>query len=192
MAQFLAYLQGQNKRRRAKKEGYAGLSRLEEGFNEAKGYWKPQYDFGQERLNAFKDWREGDGDMTSDPSYQFRLQQGNESLQNSAIAKGGLLSGNAMKAIQGFGQDMASQEYQNEFQRRMLELGYGSEATNAMAGLASQQGQAAGTMRAGIAQQNFTNLMEQWRMSAEVGQKANDVAQSWTPGGGGVPKSGGK
>lgn len=56
-------------------------------------------------------------DIYSDPSYQFRLQQGQDAIQSSAAAKGGLLSGATLKALQGYGQDMASQEYQDAYNR---------------------------------------------------------------------------
>lgn len=56
-------------------------------------------------------------DIYNDPSYQFRLQQGQDAIQSSAAARGGLLSGATLKALQGYGQDMASQEYQNAYNR---------------------------------------------------------------------------
>lgn len=56
-------------------------------------------------------------DIYSDPSYQFRLQQGQDAIQSSAAAQGGLLSGATLKALQGYGQDMASQEYSNAYNR---------------------------------------------------------------------------
>ena len=56
-------------------------------------------------------------DIYSDPSYQFRLQQGQDAIQSSAAAQGGLLSGATLKALQGYGQNMASQEYSNAYNR---------------------------------------------------------------------------
>lgn len=56
-------------------------------------------------------------DIYSDPSYQFRLQQGQDAIQSSAAAQGGLLSGATLKTLQGYGQDMASQEYSNAYNR---------------------------------------------------------------------------
>jgi hypothetical protein len=53
----------------------------------------------------------------NDPGYQFRLQQGEQALQNSAAARGGLLSGNTAQAITQYGQDYASNEYQNVYNR---------------------------------------------------------------------------
>lgn len=56
-------------------------------------------------------------DIYSDPSYQFRLQQGQNAIQSSAAAQGGLLSGATLKALQNYGQESASQEYGNAYNR---------------------------------------------------------------------------
>jgi len=52
-----------------------------------------------------------------DPGYGFRMQEGLKAVDAQAAARGGLISGAALKASQRFGQDMASQEYQNAFNR---------------------------------------------------------------------------
>jgi hypothetical protein len=56
-----------------------------------------------------------------DPGYAFRLQQGNQALQNSAAAGSGAMSGAALKDLLGYNQDMASQEYGNAFNRYQTE-----------------------------------------------------------------------
>lgn len=56
-------------------------------------------------------------DIYRDPSYQFRLQQGQDAIQSSAAAQGGLLSGATLKALQNYGQESASQEYGNAYNR---------------------------------------------------------------------------
>lgn len=56
-------------------------------------------------------------DFTRDPGYQFRLDQGMRGVENSAAARGGLLSGNALKALMNYGQDFASNEYMNSYNR---------------------------------------------------------------------------
>lgn len=58
----------------------------------------------------------------NDPGYQFRLQQGQQALENSASAKGGLLSGNTAVAEQQYGQDYASNEYSNVYNRQFGEF----------------------------------------------------------------------
>lgn len=56
-------------------------------------------------------------DLTTDPSYQFRLNEGLKALDRQAAMRGGLISGGALKATQEYGQQSASQEYQNAFNR---------------------------------------------------------------------------
>lgn len=53
----------------------------------------------------------------NDPGYQFRLQQGAAQLQNWAAAKGTLNDSGTANAMQDYGQNSASQEYQNVWNR---------------------------------------------------------------------------
>lgn len=53
----------------------------------------------------------------SDPSYQWRFQQGQQAVERSQAAKGLLNSGNAAIELQQYGQNAASQEYAAQFQR---------------------------------------------------------------------------
>ena len=52
-----------------------------------------------------------------DPGYAFRLQQGQEAANRMANLSGGLMGGNAMRGLQDYTQGLASQEYQNAFNR---------------------------------------------------------------------------
>lgn len=56
-------------------------------------------------------------DFVADPGYQFRVDEGKKALENSAAARGGLLSGNTLRAITQYGQDMGSQEFGNAYNR---------------------------------------------------------------------------
>lgn len=82
-------------------------------------------------------------DYQADPGYQFRLDQGNQALQNSAAARGGLLSGRAAKDAMAYNGGQASQEYANAFSRFQVNrsnklnplqslMGAGQTATNGM------------------------------------------------------------
>jgi hypothetical protein len=57
----------------------------------------------------------------ADPGYAFRLAEGQKALDRQAAARGGLISGGALKAAARYGQDMGSQEYQNAFNRYQSE-----------------------------------------------------------------------
>ena len=63
----------------------------------------------------------GQEQFQSDPGYAFRLSEGQKALERSAAARGGLISGSALKAATRYGQDMGSQEYQNAFNRYQTE-----------------------------------------------------------------------
>ena len=52
-----------------------------------------------------------------DPSYQFRFQEGQRATDRAAAARGGLVSGGRLAALQERGQQAASQEYAAEFSR---------------------------------------------------------------------------
>jgi anti-sigma28 factor (negative regulator of flagellin synthesis) len=65
----------------------------------------------------------------SDPSFKFRMQQGVNALDMSAASKGRLQSGAQDKAITQYGQDFASQEYTNAYNRG-LQTNNANNATN--------------------------------------------------------------
>ena len=56
-------------------------------------------------------------DMAADPSYQFRLQQGQDALERSGAARGVTNTGGTLKDILDYGQNAASQEYGNVYGR---------------------------------------------------------------------------
>lgn len=104
-------------------------------------------------------------DIYSDPSYQFRLNEGLDAVQSGAAAQGGLLSGATLKALQGYGQDMASQEYQNAYNRfnadqtnrynrlsNIVGLGQNAAAQQGNAGAQTAQAVANNTMAGANAQ----------------------------------------
>ena len=91
-------------------------------------------------------------DFQQDPGYAFRMSDGLKALDRQAAARGGLISGAALKASQRYGQDLASQEYQNAYNRynqnrslryNMLtgQQAVGQNATNAQTQAAGNYGQ---------------------------------------------------
>lgn len=109
------------------------------GDSTAADYGSLAKPFGMDQFNA-------------DPGYAFRQAEGMKALERSAAARGGLLSGSTMKGIQRFGQDLASQEYQNAFNRYQVErsarlnplqslMGAGQSSTNVLTSAAGQAGQ---------------------------------------------------
>jgi len=66
---------------------------------------------------ATKEFAYGPFNYTADPGYAFRMKEGLNAMNATAAARGGLISGNALKAGQIYGQEMGSQEYGNAFNR---------------------------------------------------------------------------
>ena len=76
-----------------------------------------------------------------DPSYGFRMQQGQQATQRQANLAGGMIGGNALKAMQDYTQGLASTEYGNAFNRFQTQRSniYNTLASIAGIGQASQQ-----------------------------------------------------
>ena len=91
-------------------------------------------------------------DFQADPGYAFRMSEGMKALEASRAAQRGgstgLLSGATGKALQRYGQDLASQEYGNAFNRFQTERVNRLQPLGALMGTgqaaASNQGAAAG------------------------------------------------
>ena len=100
----------------------------------------------QAGMNALNRMQSGDVMGMMDPSYQFRLGEGMKALERTASARGGLISGGALKAAQRYGQEFASNEFGNAYNRLAGLAGVGQTATNAMGGAAGQFGTNAGNL----------------------------------------------
>jgi len=89
-------------------------------------------------------------DFTTDPGYAFRLSEGQKQLDRQAAIRGGQISGAALKAAGRYGQEMASQEFGNAYNRFRETQGL---RRNALAGVAGYGPTAASSMNA--AGQNY-------------------------------------
>lgn len=115
--------------------GMTGQNRLMEllgvgGNPNAQGYGQYGKNFGM-------------SDFQQDPGYAFRLSEGLKALDHTAAARSGLISGNAIKAAGQYGQNAASEEYQNAFNRYQINR---SNQLNPLQSLAGQGQTAAGVI----------------------------------------------
>jgi hypothetical protein len=83
--------------------------------------------------------------LQMDPGYGFRLGEGMKAMDRQAAARGGLISGGALKAAQRYGQEMGSQEFGNAYNRLAGLAQIGPSAAGVMSNLgqnfAGQYGQ---------------------------------------------------
>jgi hypothetical protein len=110
------------------------------------------------------------GMFQADPGYAFRMSEGMKALERSAASRGGLLSGATMKGIQRYGQDLASQEYQNAFNRFQAQRTGTLNPLQALAGV-SQSGATTLGQQAGQMGSNIQNALG----ALGAGQAANII-----------------
>lgn len=112
----------------------------------------------------------GTAEFQADPGYAFRLSEGQKALERSAAARGGLISGGALKAATGYGQEMGSQEFARARERALSNYGtnvarsdtgynrlaglagVGQTATSALGSAAGQYGTAGANLITGAGQ----------------------------------------
>jgi hypothetical protein len=126
-------------------------------------------------------------DFRADPGYNFRMKEGLKSLDATAAARGGLISGNALRGAQEFGQDLASQEYTNAYNRYRTNradvltplqsiLGQGQTTASELGSAGQNYAKNAGStmMAAGNARASgYTNSADSWNRA--IGGASNTI-----------------
>lgn len=145
----------------------AGTAGLGDYQAAVQGFEKPEFTYQQQDFNL-GNWK--------DPGYDFRLAEAEKLIQGSAAAKGGALGSGALKSLQTRGQDMASQEYANAYDRWLKDsqlrygqaadqygrdLGYQTQNISQLGDLAGMGSQAIGnlgTLGSGVGNSMMTGL----------------------------------
>jgi len=105
-------------------------------------------------------------DLYKDPSYQFRLEQGQKALDRAGAAAGRFLSGRQLQATSDYNQGAASQEFQNAYNRAL-----GTFSTNE--GNRKNAFDTNETNRFNAYQANFTNAINPLLSLSGSGQVAS-------------------
>lgn len=119
--------QAANAQQKAAKEA---RNTIEKYTQQATGYQQPYYDVGTQNLNTVnqrnsqgyydmpvQNYQQQAFNFQEDPGYQFRQSEGMRGVNANAAAQGMSLSGATQKALQKYGQGLASQEYANAYDR---------------------------------------------------------------------------
>jgi hypothetical protein len=125
--QYKQFLETQKTQKPFLEAGYKGENRLLDllglsGNTNVQGYGSLAKNFSM-------------ADYQADPGYDFRLTEGIKALDRTAASRGGLLSGAALKGVTRYGQGLASEEYQNAYNR------YNTNRANILNPLQSLAGQ---------------------------------------------------
>lgn len=137
-------------------------------------------------------------DFQKDPGYDFRMQEGQKALERSAAARGGLQSGGTLKALSRYGQDYASNEYQNAYTRfnadrdrrfsRLSSLaGLGYNAAGGLAGAAGAYGSSMANIYTGLGNAVAASNLAKGNLNKEITMAGiNAGARAMSSGSGGV------
>lgn len=142
------------------------------------------------------------------PGYQFQLQQGQQALQQSAAARGNLLTGGTAEALDNYSQGLAASNYQNVYNNALSAYNtnynaYQNQQTNeynrlaALAGVGQQTASTLGTLGQNASNSiasNITGTAQQMGQDYTNAAAANasgiyNSAAAWNSGIGGVGKS---
>lgn len=96
----------------------------------------------------------------ADPGYGFRLREGMKALERSAAARGGLLSGATLRGVQEYGQDLASQEYTNAFNRYQAERAARLNPLQSLTGMGQTTAANVATQAGQLGQNIGSNLIQ--------------------------------
>lgn len=112
------------------------------------------------------------------PAYAFNMQQGLQAISNAQSVRGGALSGGAMKAMNNYGQQQASNEFQNAYGRyanninQLNQIGnQGLQATSGLASLGANYAAQMGNLQTGMGNSQ----------ASETLGKAGSFASMWGP-----------
>lgn len=105
-----------------------GIEELRRQFDLTREDLKPWLDDGRQ---ALADMANPDAFRTS-PGYDFRRREGMNTVQGSAAAAGGLYSGNTLKALTEYGDNLAEDEYTNWWNRLASRAGLGQTTATSL------------------------------------------------------------
>lgn len=112
-------------------------------FDTQRSDYAPWRDAGKNALGSLTDNKFMDN-FQGDPGYQFRLNEGMKAINSGASARGMGNSGATMKSLLNYGQNFASNEYNNAYNRNFGRLsslaGLGAQANQGMAAAGQNYG----------------------------------------------------
>jgi hypothetical protein len=129
-------------------------------YNQDSPYYQPFIQNGTAAANQATQMAQNGFTQTQfqqSPGYAFNMQQGLQAINNAQSVRGGALSGGAQRAMSNYGQQNASNEFQNAYGRyanninQLNSIGnQGLQATNSLASLGSNYAAQMGNLQTGM------------------------------------------
>lgn len=171
-------------------------------FNQSRDDQMPWMQAGRSSLADLLRMTQGGFDassMANDPGFQFRMAEGQKALERSASARGGLAGGGALKSLARYSQGLASDEYQQRFNRLSQLAGMGQGAAQNLGGLGANYANSMGNLYGAMGNAQSAGIMGVTngatgglRSAVNIGMIAAGVPPvGMMGGGGGMPGMGG-
>lgn len=172
----------------------AAMAAQREATQKATAQYQPYADFGAggmgllSRLYGLNGQPTDMSAFTASPGYQFRLQQGQDTIESGAAARGGLYSGATAKALSDYGQQSASQEFDNYVNRLFGVTGVGQDASTGIANAQLGLGRSLASEHQNIGNNQANAIGDQWKAWGSMGDQGVAALMG---GFGGVPGAAG-
>lgn len=137
-----------------------GIAEVQRQFDLGRSDTAPWRQAGGAAIGQLSDMLAPGYDHTTSPGYDFRFNEGRRAIEGSAASKGMLMSGGTLKDLTRFGQGIAADDFNQQFNRvasvagggqQVVQQGaaLGANAGNSIASLLAQGGQARASGYAG-------------------------------------------
>jgi len=125
--------------------------------------------------------------VMQDPSYLWRRDQGRKAVEGSAAARGGLFSGNALKALDDYGQNTGLSEYTNIFNRLAGISGAGQNTAQTTGAWGNQLGRDTAAGYRGMGDATSNAILQKGQAQAgfykQLGDAGKKAAMAYFTGG---------
>lgn len=135
---------------------------------------------GRDALNLQQRFLAGDQSAYQEsPDYQFRLQQGQQGLENSAASRGNLFGGGAAADLMGYNQGMATQGIDQWWNRLAGVAGTGQTTAGQLGQFGQKYANNVGQNAIGAANARSSSYLQQGQQAQGVVQGLGNLFGSW-------------
>jgi hypothetical protein len=150
------------------KSAELGIGEMARQYDQTRQDMAPWQRAGSAAIGSLSDMLQPGYDHTTSPGYQFRFNEGQRAVESGGAARGMLMSGGTLKDLTRFGQGIASDDFNDQFNRTASVAAGGQQVNSTLGQLGAQNS-------AGIA--DLRTQQGNARASGYVGQ-----ANSWIGG----------
>lgn len=150
----VAFQGARKKKKKAARAAAAQNAQAQEQYLKSLAEWETKKAEMEAAANASLTNYDPTAALRRTPGYEFRYGEGERAVQANQAARNNTLSGRALKELTQYGQGFASNEYQNEFARRMSLAGMGQQTQTTLGNISIGQGTGLANLQLGQGQAN--------------------------------------